>query len=66
MLDNLHRTGILFIPDILINSGGVIGLTKDFLNSDDAKTEEALKILLTESEMLMNFLKEKSISITNP
>src|SRR6056300_1100589 len=30
--NELDQMGIVFIPDVLINSGGVIGLTKDFLN----------------------------------
>ena len=61
--DNLHERGILFIPDILINSGGVIGLTKDFLNRDDAKTEEALKEIAYRVREAIIFSKEKSISI---
>ena len=61
--DDLHERGILFIPDILINSGGVIGLTKDFLNRDDAKTEEALKEIAYRVREAIIFSKEKSISI---
>ena len=61
--DDLHERGILFIPDILINSGGVIGLTKDFLNRDDAKTEEALKEIAYRVKEAIIFSKEKSISI---
>ena len=61
--DDLHEHGILFIPDILINSGGVIGLTKDFLNRDGAKTEEALKEIAYRVREAIIFSKENSISI---
>jgi len=61
--DDLHKRGILFIPDILINSGGVIGLTKDFLNRDETKTEEALKEIAYRVREAIILSKEKSISI---
>jgi leucine dehydrogenase len=61
--DDLHERGILFIPDTLINSGGVIGLTKDFLNRDEAKTEEALREIAYRVREAIIFSKEKSISI---
>ena len=59
----MHARGIVFIPDILINSGGVIGLTKDFLNRDETKTEEALKEIAYRVREAIIFSKEKSISI---
>ena len=60
---DLHNKGIVFIPDILINSGGVIGLTKDSLNRDEAQTEKALKDIANRVKGLMISSKEKSISI---
>ena len=60
---DLHNKGIVFIPDILINSGGVIGLTKDSLNRDEAQTEKALKDIANRVKSLMISSKEKSISI---
>jgi len=59
----LHKRGILFIPDILIISGGVIGLTKDFLNRDETKTAEALKEIAYRVREAIILSKEKSISI---
>jgi leucine dehydrogenase len=41
----LFDKGIHYIPDVLINSGGVIGLTKDALNKTDAQIEEDLKLI---------------------
>ena len=32
--EDLFKKGIVYIPDTLINSGGVIGLTKDYLKRD--------------------------------
>jgi leucine dehydrogenase len=59
----LHQKGIIFIPDILINSGGVIGLTKDLLGRDDIETEQALKDIASRVIDLMKYSEEKSISI---
>jgi glutamate dehydrogenase/leucine dehydrogenase len=55
--------GIIFIPDILINSGGVIGLTKDLLGRDDIETEQALKDIASRVIDLMKYSEEKSIPI---
>ena len=60
---DLHDIGIVFIPDILINSGGVIGLTKDLLHRDEAQTEMALKDIAKRVKGLMISSKENSISI---
>ena len=49
--------------DVLINSGGVIGLTKDFLNRDDAQTEQALRDIAVRVKSLMIESQQKSISI---
>jgi len=61
--ENLHEKDIVFIPDILINSGGVIGLTKDFLKRNDAETEQALKDIASRAKDLIIQSQEKSISI---
>ena len=61
--ENLHEKDIVFIPDILINSGGVIGLTKDFLKRNDAETEQALRDIASRAKDLIIQSQEKSISI---
>ena len=61
--NELDQMGIVFIPDVLINSGGVIGLTKDFLNRDDAQTEQALRDIAVRVKSLMIGSQQKSISI---
>ena len=61
--NELDQMGIVFIPDVLINSGGVIGLTKDFLNRDDAQTEQALRDIALRVKSLMIESQQKSISI---
>ena len=61
--NELDQMGIVFIPDVLINSGGVIGLTKDFLNRDDAQTEQALRDIAVRVKSLMIESQQKSISI---
>ena len=38
----IHSHGMLYIPDFLVNAGGVIGLTKDVLERDDEMTDQAL------------------------
>ena len=61
--DELHSKGIVFIPDILINSGGVIGLTKDLLGRNKTQTDKALKDIANRVKNIMIYSKEKSISI---
>lgn len=61
--DELHSKGIVFIPDILINSGGVIGLTKDLLGRNKTQTDKALKDIANRVKSIMIYSKEKSISI---
>ena len=41
----LFDKGIHYIPDVLINSGGVIGLTKDVLKKTDSQIDEDLKLI---------------------
>ena len=62
--ENLHEKGIVYIPDILINSGGVIGLTKDLLKRNDAETEQALRDIANRVKYLMIQSQERSISIS--
>ena len=38
----IHSHGMLYIPDFLVNAGGVIGLTKDVLERDHEMTDQAL------------------------
>ena len=61
--ENLFKKGIVYIPDTLINSGGVIGLTKDYLKRDDAETEQALRDIANRVKDLMIESQESSISI---
>ena len=61
--ENLLEKGIVFIPDTLINSGGVIGLTKDYLKRDDVETEQALRDIANRVKSLMVESQERSISI---
>ena len=61
--ENLLEKGIVFIPDTLINSGGVIGLTKDYLKRDDVEIEQALRDIANRVKNLMVESQERSISI---
>tara|TARA_B100000287_G_scaffold434112_1_gene497645 strand:- start:94 stop:1107 length:1014 start_codon:yes stop_codon:yes gene_type:complete len=61
--DYIHDMGIIYIPDILINSGGVIGLTKDIMKRNDRQTELELKNIGTRVKDLMTIAKKKSISV---
>ena len=61
--ENLFKKGIVYIPDTLINSGGVIGLTKDYLKRDDAETEQALRDIANRVKDLMIESQKSSISI---
>ena len=42
LFNEIHSHGMLYIPDFLVNAGGVIGLTKDVLKRDDEMTDQAL------------------------
>jgi len=61
--DYLHEQGIIYIPDVLINSGGVIGLTKDIMKRDEAQTELQLRNIGTRVKEFMVKAKNESISV---
>lgn len=52
--DALLALGIHYVPDILINSGGVIGLTKDILGRNSKQIESDLQLI---AERAVNFMK---------
>ena len=63
-IDNaLFKQGVHYVPDVLINSGGVIGLTKDILNRSELNVEDELKIKGTRALNSMIFEKTISMSI---
>ena len=59
----LFNLGITFIPDTLINSGGVIGLTKDYLKRTDSQVENELMEISNRVVTLMKLAKLNSTSI---
>jgi len=59
----LFQAGITYIPDVLINSGGVIGLTKDLLKRDDAQINLDLEAIASRVINLMDESKQSSKSI---
>ena len=61
--DDLHANGITYIPDILINSGGVIGLTKDIMGRNEEQAELELMNIAIRVEEAMAIAKDQSISI---
>ena len=61
--DDLHATGITYIPDILINSGGVIGLTKDIMGRNEEQAESELMNIAIRVEEAMAIAKDQSMSI---
>ena len=60
---HLHKKGIRYIPDVLINSGGVIGLTKDILKRNDLQIEDDLKLIGKRALDAMSFAKANNISV---
>ena len=60
---HLHKKGIRYIPDVLINSGGVIGLTKDILKRNDLQIEDDLKLIGKRALDSMSFAKANNMSI---
>jgi leucine dehydrogenase len=60
---DLYEKGIHYIPDVLINSGGVIGLTKDILNRSDLQIEEDLKLIGKRALDSMSFAKVNNMSV---
>ncbi|MDB9896913.1 amino acid dehydrogenase [Gammaproteobacteria bacterium] len=59
----LHKKGIRYIPDVLINSGGVIGLTKDILKRNDLQIEDDLKLIGKRALDSMSFAKANNMSV---
>lgn len=59
----LYKKGIRYIPDVLINSGGVIGLTKDILKKNDLQIEDDLKLIGKRALDAMSFAKANNISV---
>ncbi|MDB9947518.1 amino acid dehydrogenase [Gammaproteobacteria bacterium] len=60
---HLHKKGIRYIPDVLINSGGVIGLTKDILKRNDLQIEDDLKLIGKRALDSMSFAKVNNMSV---
>ena len=60
---HLHKKGIRYIPDVLINSGGVIGLTKDILKRNDLQIEDDLKLIGKRALDSMSFAKANNMSV---
>lgn len=60
---HLHKKGIRYIPDVLINSGGVIGLTKDILKRNDLQIEDDLKLIGKRALNSMSFAKANNMSV---
>ena len=56
--DLLFKRNILYVPDFLINSGGVIGLTKSYLNkTDDEISNDLLKVAENACNIILNSKK---------
>ena len=63
-IDNaLYKQGVHYVPDVLINSGGVIGLTKDILNRSELNVEDDLKLIGIRALNSMVYAKTNSMSI---
>ena len=61
--NDLHDRGIIYIPDILINSGGAIGLTKDLMKRNEVETESDLMNIAYRVRKGLTESQEKSISL---
>ena len=59
----IHSHGMLYIPDFLVNAGGVIGLTKDVLERNDEMTDQALAKI---GEVVKSIIDEFHIKNTIP
>ena len=59
----LYHLGINYIPDVLINSGGVIGLTKDYLNKNDLEIENDLVAIADRALEYMKIAKKESKTV---
>lgn len=63
-IDNyLYKQGVHYIPDVLINSGGVIGLTKDILKRSEIEVEEDLKLIGQRALNSMVYAKTNNMSV---
>ena len=63
-IDNdLYKQGVHYIPDVLINSGGVIGLTKDILKRSEMNIEEDLKLIGKRALQSMVYSKTNNMSV---
>ena len=60
---HLYKKGIRYIPDVLINSGGVIGLTKDILKRSELEVEEDLKLIGQRALNSMVYAKTNNVSV---
>ena len=61
--NDLHDRGIIYIPDILINSGGAIGLTKDLMKRNEVETESDLMNIAYRVRKGLTESQEKSTSL---
>ena len=59
----LFEIGVNFIPDVLINSGGVIGLTKDILKRSDIQVEEDLRLIGSRVLEMIKSAKSNNVSV---
>tara|TARA_X000000950_G_scaffold163385_1_gene199739 strand:+ start:2991 stop:4010 length:1020 start_codon:yes stop_codon:yes gene_type:complete len=59
----LHNRDIIYIPDILINSGGAIGLTKDLMKRNEVETESDLMNIAYRVREALTESQEKSINL---
>ena len=63
LFNEIHSHGMLYIPDFLVNAGGVIGLTKDVLERDDEMTDRALAKI---GEVVKSIIDEFQLNNTIP
>ncbi|MDC1475833.1 hypothetical protein N8472_05490, partial [Gammaproteobacteria bacterium] len=61
--DLLLALNIHYVPDVLINSGGVIGLTKDILDRDETLIELELKLVAQRAIEFMTIASKNNISV---
>jgi len=54
----LHNKNIIYVPDAMINAGGVIGLTKDVLNRTEEDLDQELRSIGTRVESLLKRANE--------
>ena len=61
--NDLYENGIIYIPDILINSGGAIGLTKDIMRRNEDETELDLRNIAARVRKALIKSQKHSISL---